>query len=798
MMRIVYFDQKDQLLSHLENFPGEKQFITPSPAKADGLRSLLAGSNDVITIAKFTSNLLENLWPDENLAPKVKRKAELLLVMGLMKNKYLADLGYEQFMQAWNLFSDLRSFTLDLSALSTVMETQPEVIQKAVHVFWALLGTGELCDEHGAYQALAEKLRSAEESDELKKAFVFWGFQHLNGQQVDLLKAMAIRYDVIIPFPLALKGQLRKSDWILWLKDHRTEEIDLKAVARPVKGKAFYINSREISASLKSLMTSSTSVVLGVARLKPSYINLVPVSGVSFKIPHEILSDEIFQVASYLEDALPEKCTSSELTSFLTKLKKDSLAQSGFSFKLLRAIQLFEEAFASIQSLTDDEIIVDEFYRKLLRDVALLNQPRTSFVPLNSEESTVELRDMSSLEEIPEGRKVILCIDERFEDIQSLTQNYTESIQKELSSIGPLKRNELELLFRQWEFQALFTRADVTVLIPKGVLKHNLIWKRLFENVFDGLVKDQLPSRGVRPELQDHLRLHARTKYTGNFSASSLQSFRDCPQKFYFTYVEDLSPDITIKNDIDPMLAGTISHKIIEEAHERNVSPEDIDGITTEVFRRFIRENKLTLPPDTYERHHLIFRQRAANGLGFLRDLEQHSGEKISWKMETGFKVEGENILKGKIDCIGTSEKRIYLLDFKSTAGSAGSAGDITSFEALQLWVYSLAAKGLIPDFEKKEIIIGYVVLKSPESSVLAMTDESLHQALDNSGITKLTMFEGSFVDNLKKAEEIVTALTLAIRKEEDFSSRPSHDSVCTYCNLSRICTKGALNVTDA
>jgi hypothetical protein len=796
MMRIVYFEQKDLLLSHLEGLPGEKQFITPSPAKADGLRSVMTGTNDVITIAKFTSNVLELLWPDETSAPKVKRKSELLLVMGLMKNKYLPELGYEQFIQAWNLFSDLRSFTLDLSALSTVMESQPEIIQKAVQVFWAILGTGELCDEHGAYQAISEKLRSSEEFPELKKTFVFWGFQHLNGQQVDLLKALSIRYDVLIPLPLSLKDHLRRSDWPLWLKDHKTEETDLASEKRVAKGTAYYINSREISVSLKSLVSPGTSVVLGVSRLKPSYINLVPFSGVSFNIPHEILGDEIFQVATLLDEELPENCKGAELLSFLLKLKKTTLATKDFSFKLLRAIQLYEEAFSSIQGLTDDEIVVDEFYRKLLRDVSLLNQPRTSFVPLNQSEATVELRDMSSLEEIPGGKKVILCIDERFEDIQSLSQNYTESIQKELSAIGPLKRNELELLFKKWEFTSLFARADVSVLIPKGVLKHNLIWKRLFEDIFDGLVKDQLPSPPERSPLKDHLLDYPRKKFEGHFSASSLQTFDDCRQKFYFTYVEDLSPEFTLKNDVDNMLSGTISHKIIEEAHERNISPEKISDITTEVFRRYIDKNKLALPDDTYERHHLIFRQRAANGLIFLRELEKVAGEKITWKMETSFKLESDHILKGKIDCIGIGEKRIYLLDFKSSKGSAGKPSEILDFESLQLWVYSLAARKILPDFEKKEVVIGYVVLKDPETSVLATADESLYQSIKEAKLSELAFFEEPFADNLKKAEEVVQSLILAIQKEETFASNPSSKDACTYCNLSRICTKGALSVT--
>src|SRR5690606_32038262 len=123
---------------------------------------------------------------------------------------------------AYNLFSDLRSFTLNEDALTSVLEEQAKEVQEAVRLFWKLLELTGYLDEHGAYQKIAEALRSAEEIEELKKTYIFWGFQHLNGQQVDLLKALAIRHEVIIPFPLSLKDRLKKSDWLSWLKDART------------------------------------------------------------------------------------------------------------------------------------------------------------------------------------------------------------------------------------------------------------------------------------------------------------------------------------------------------------------------------------------------------------------------------------------------------------------------------------------------------------------------------------------------------------------------------------------------
>ena len=96
MMQIVYFSRKDQFLTEIESISNQTVFVTPSPAKADGLRLLLTDSSraDVITIAKFTSDLINNLWTNDEQKPQVKRKSELLLIFGILKNKYLPASGF--------------------------------------------------------------------------------------------------------------------------------------------------------------------------------------------------------------------------------------------------------------------------------------------------------------------------------------------------------------------------------------------------------------------------------------------------------------------------------------------------------------------------------------------------------------------------------------------------------------------------------------------------------------------------------------------------------------------------------
>lgn len=800
-MRIVYFSQKDQLRNYLLELGGQVQLVAPSPAKADSLRLQISGElrGDVITIAKFTSDLLGALWEGEE-KPPVKRKAELLLIFGMMKSRLFPDLGYEQFMQAYNLFSELRSFSLDFEALSSVMEAQPQVIKDAVAVFWRVLeGTGFL-DEHGAYQAIAERLRSAEEIEELKKNFVFWGFQHLNGQQIDLLKALAIRYPVIIPFPVTLKDKIKRSDWLSWLKDHKVEEVELEALPTKPRGMKVEINSREIALALKERLPGHTQVILGVSKLGPSHIDLLPTSSVNFKVPYDLIGGEILSVFTRITEGLSKEATGEEFLSFLEEEKRmilKSLGEGEVEFKKLKALQLYEEAFASIASHTDESIQVNDFYQKLLRDVALLNQPRTSLTPLLSNQAQVELKDMSSLQDIPDGASVILCIDERFEDIQGLGPNYSEKVQKELSGIGPLKRNELDLLFRQWEFENLFTRSVVTVLMPGGILKHNLVWKRMFQNIhLDSDAAQIIPPDRI---LQDHLARVEKKSFESTFSASRLQSYLECPRKFYFKFVEKISPQIVYEKDIDSLLAGTIGHKIIEIANKRKIPLEEISQLTTEILNFYIQKNQLHLPREVYLEKHLVFRQRSSNGLEFLQDIATTVAQPIEWEMEVDFSLAEKYELKGTIDCIGVTQDFLFLLDFKTSTSSASKASELENFTSLQLWIYALAIRKMRPEYANKKLVMGYVVLNKPEDSNLMMFDADTYSMFaENRFSTLKHMKESSLDEYLSKAQETVDTLALNIQQDKEFPVRPLNMDACTYCELSRICVKGAANVTNS
>lgn len=797
MMQIVYFSQKSQLWERFHSLEGAVEFVAPSPAKADSLRLRLGSagfSHDVLTIAKFTSNLMNALCEIEE-QPEIKRKSELLLIFGILKNKYLPNLGFEQFMQGYNLFSDLRSFTMNYDALASVLEEQPEEVRQAVGLFWKLLEATGFLDEHGAYHFIAERLRSSEEVPELKKTFVFMGFQHLNGQQVDLLKALAIRYRVIIPFPLELKPQLKRSDWVTWLAENKVEQVEFPLSPKEPKAQWHKINSREVTLNLKNILKDGDQIVLGVSNLSPLHLDIVPSTKVRFKIPHQLVQAEIQELASELKSAFRQDASLDKLEAYLLERRVNLIKANAPGFKELKAIELFQDALEIVRELTDEELQLDGFLLKLLIDVVSLNQPRTSFVPMTEQELSVDLKDMGSLQDINHDRRTIIAVDERFDEVQSLGANYTEAIQKALAALGPLKRNELELQFKNWELKELFAEADVHLLMSESTLKHSLIWKRLLEGVELNPLEKTSP-RNER-KLADHFMSLAKKQFVGTYSATKFQSFIDCPRRFYFSYVDEVFPSVVLEKDFDSLASGTISHRIIELFHKENLSKDQLPALITRVMAGFIRERKLKLPREVYLKRELEFNHRALNGITFLEDLKSVLGFDINWKMEEGFEFTDSYKIRGKIDCMGLSKDTVLLIDFKSTGSSVPTKKDILNFDNLQLWTYAHAARRQVKDFEKMNVILAFVSLDKPADSLILISLAEHFDKIKASKISRSDLFDEGLDHYLKASEQKMTSLALAIEAEKDFPALPRTPSACHFCELTKVCVKSKVVASE-
>jgi hypothetical protein len=248
---------------------------------------------------------------------------------------------------------------------------------------------------------------------------------------------------------------------------------------------------------------------------------------------------------------------------------------------------------------------------------------------------------------------------------------------------------------------------------------------------------------------------------------------------------------VVLEKDFDPMTSGTIIHEIIEKYFKENLTDQDLPDLTTKVMQIYIKEKNLVLPKEVYLQRELIFNHRALNGIQFIRSLTELHSDKLEWKIEESFTLEENFKLNGRIDCMGVGEKYLFLLDFKSTEFSASSNAEVVSYDAVQLWAYAHASQSLVKDFDKKTVVLGYVVLDDPSKSTLLTDDEDLAKTVKE--LCKSHAFKDPFPQKFKEAKDKLAALALAIKAETNFLAVPRKNSTCTFCELNKVCVKSEI-----
>jgi hypothetical protein len=162
---------------------------------------------------------------------------------------------------------------------------------------------------------------------------------------------------------------------------------------------------------------------------------------------------------------------------------------------------------------------------------------------------------------------------------------------------------------------------------------------------------------------------------------------------------------------------------------------------------------------------------------------------KFKWSIEDKFESHEKFPLRGSMDCLGVSGDYLFLLDFKSSKQSASSNKQIESFQSLQLWVYSLAARLKIPDFASKSVVIGYVVLDEPSASNLLSSDEELVKKLKSKKVGAPALFKEPFNEKIDLALKKIQELMDQIKDDQSFRAEPLNG--CDYCTMISVCPRG-------
>ena len=315
--------------------------------------------------------------------------------------------------------------------------------------------------------------------------------------------------------------------------------------------------------------------------------------------------------------------------------------------------------------------------------------------------------------------------------------------------------------------------------MEEGLELVDLAWREIL-NGFDLELLDTNTDYTLK-EKQDYL--HNKIKpgpyKSKSFSASRLQSFIDCPRKYYFSYVEkvDHRPEERLKIAADEM--GTIEHSIIEKYFankkiESNLifNRKEHEEFCLFALDEFSKKNKIFLNEKTKLTTYYELLHYSQNGIEFLiKFCNENKATQVEFERQLGDNPWG---LVGSIDClIQLPENQVGLFDFKRSGAAIGSKKDTMAFDKIQIWTYLL----VMIRHQKMQIHSwGYLNLSEIEAS-------------QTYSETETSVLSDTLLDEFEKL--LLTSIE-DVKTEVTFLANPRVPKVCDFCEVQMFCNKGS------
>lgn len=778
----MLFNQTDNLyeqgLAALEN----AKIVAPSPQTADIIRRKI-GHNladvDVLTISKFLKDELSVLVGDE-VSQNYRGKSDLLLLLStLWKKLGLENPSYELFQRCFHLLTDLRSFSMSDDVLETALEHFDDSIALGTIRMHQILNQLDIYDEHRSYFQLSEVLRSGEIPIDFKteRNIVFLGFDFLSASQVDLLRSYSIRDNIVLPVYQRVYESLSDWDWLSWLDSDQVEKeyVDEERPRKSIEISTFPRNylSKSLKGILEKRIGSNTQIILGDRHPNFEKLQQANLSKAKFKASVDILSDKVNWLMETVSDGEFE--TTEELLDELERLTWHCVEAQ--DFRAIKAIQLLKNVVNEWRELSEDNETVSQFDLKIFKETLSLDSPRVSKTSLSMEKFNVEIKSLKELEDVSRQSSKIFCVSSDFTSPKGSLTTYTEGVEKYLSSIGPLRRAELEYIALREKVLDVLDENSLA-LIEDGVLDRDQNWKDLFDCVD---LKDVSNTMSFEKETVYHpVPKDKAFESFSPFSSTKIQTYIDCPQKFFYKYGLKYSPDYTFKDRMQALELGRVQHKTIEDYVNNfsHYSEQDHWNLVGELLLKALDEKEVSLAATADYKHEIFNLTQVA----IQELLRIKSSSEFVVKFEQGI---GQKGFRGSIDCVIETPDDIFLVDFKRGKGSIPSQKGFKSFEKNQLWFYANHWER-----KSKNLCLGYICLSEMEESTLYFGSSDSKERFKGIFGAKAISIEKGFEELFDKYKEFEAQTIGRIESDQVFRAEPQSSNVCGFCDFNKTCSR--------
>ena len=769
--------------------------VCPNPQVADDIRDRLGKDQtnfETVTVSFFTKNLFQVYLPEQ----EIYRKTKLLMELGTLFKGKFPHLPQEQFFSAFNIITDLRSFSVSLEHMEDVLEKMEPDLAEIIKWFLAYMDHQDITDEQSGYKKLSEEIRHNPSLmiENSAPQIVFLGFSHLSASQVDLIGSMAIGRKVFVPIQKEVLKSSKMTDWTKWVEIASNDVVELneEQLAPEIKFAFFPKDrlSKTLTSYFKEIPTDSPQVVLPVGTPSFSEINEVPLFSTFFKTSSEHFDLILTRVFEDLEQLILNNgdIEKNILGDFI--LKKANTFKKSKNFRYLKVWLEVFKTFNDWQGLSDINNNFKAFDLRLFQEVIGLNLPRVSSIPLSESIYEGTLRGVDGIFSLNDDKNKVLCVSSNHAAFGSIKDKYSEDILEVISSIGPIQSKDLEVRILKSKLIELIGSPKMTLFIENGLKDENLHWAEIW-NAFPNKEEIHIGDSEYEPpgdflqDMTDVEHYEARMK----LSASRMQSYLDCPRKYFFEYIMDVSFFNELDNQLSPAELGTLEHDLIDKYMQAN---EEFDRNRLEK----LCEDSLNELCEKKEVSDLEYHQALSELIQYSENgiLELFKLKKIYPKVKFSFEVPlvGERV-SGKADCLAQlTENSWALIDFKRSDFSVPSGKQVKELEKIQLWYYSSFLNLGLSDLQ----FFTYMNLSDPSGSLLFAMDKEIGSFLKEGNFlsgANPQFFKGEPEESFDKFEELFDITIKSLDEEKSFKANPKKPDVCTFCSVKELCDKGAV-----
>ncbi len=766
--------------------------VCPSPVEADRVRAKLVGNSgaratDVITISKFISNQLAVV----EQSPEISRKADLLLKLSIFWKRVFPDFGHERFIQCFTLLTELRGTSLSLDSLQEVIEEYHPEVSNGVKMLWTSMHATDLHDEHSAYSVLAEAYRQSPTpfSDEEGKRVVFHGFGHLSGVQIDLLKAIAIRQEVIVPYRQQLYSSRHHSDWISWLgTDAENSELEVTEGSE-IRARLYSFSKNRLAEYVARQVDDEVEVVLGAPRASIRDFLEIPIDGLFFKTPVDLLSESFSKIEDKVRILFAatgsDSVATNDVKQLISEASKDYLQKQ--DFRSYKAAGLSLETLAKWEELASSNANISTFDWDVMKECIRLMSPRVYQAPnLSGGKNRGKIRTFNESADIEAGKKVIVCITSAQPSFNLGESEYSQEVASLLAALGPRRRKELDFLKAREEFREMLRRSDASFFIEDGLLEHDLGWAEMLSDIhFEKQSLSHAPKK-VRKDLLSE-RVTQKAKVISTFSPSRLQTYLDCPRRYYYQYVENVSEKPIKQQDLEPRFLGEIEHDVIDQYLSECVdwNEERFIKLCHKLLVEKLHKEKIVLEAASFVAHFQEIKSFSRNGINLIQLLIKHlPSPKLIFESEYQ-----DGIFKGRVDLKIECDLGVVILDFKRSAASIPTKSAHEGFDKIQIWNYLAHAN----EHQKDILFWGYISLKDISASLLFSSWSEIGEIFsDMAEPPKIHSYESELLHSrLVEFKQMELELTERIKSDQLWHATPREIASCTFCPVNTLCSKG-------